>query len=87
MIKVLQDYLKEHELTPDLRKRVTKLTRCLEKRPSTEETRRWAARLRELGGLSSSTIPLVPAEAWWDAAISDIEAMEGEESAAWVALL
>ena len=87
MIKVLQDHLKEHELTPDLRKRVTKLTRCLEKGHSTEETRRWAARLRELGGLSSSTIPLVPGEAWSDAAISDIEAMEGEESAAWVALL
>jgi hypothetical protein len=87
IIKVLQDHLKEHELTPDLRKRVTKLTRCLEKGHTTEETRRWAARLRELGGLSSSTIPLVPGEAWSDAAISDIEAMEGEESAAWVALL
>jgi len=87
MIKVLQDYLKEHELTPDLRKRVTKLTRCLEKGHSTDETRRWAVRLRELGGLSNSTIPLVPGEAWSDVAISDIEAMEGEEIAAWVALL
>jgi Domain of unknown function (DUF4132) len=87
MIKVLQDHLKEHELTPDLRKRVTKLTRCLEKGHTAEETRRWAARLRELGGLSSSTIPLVPGEAWSDVAISDIEAMEGEEIAAWVALL
>jgi hypothetical protein len=87
MIKVLQDHLKEQELTPDLRKRVTKLTRCLEKGHSTEETRRWAARLRELGGLSSSTIPLAPGEAWSDVAISDIEAMEGEGIAAWVALL
>ena len=87
MIKVLQDHLKEHELTPDLRKRVTKLTRCLEKGHSTEETRRWAARLRELGGLSSSIIPLVPGEAWSDVAISDIEAIGGEEIAAWVALL
>src|SRR5918998_4141521 len=87
MIKVLQDHLEHHELTPDLRKRVTKLTRCLEKGHSTEETRRWAARLGELGGLSSSTIPLVPGEAWSDVAISDIEAMEGEEIAAWVALL
>jgi hypothetical protein len=87
MIKVLQDHLKEHELTPDLRKRVTKLTRCLEKGHSTEESRRWAARLRELGGLSSSTIPLVPGEAWSDAAISDIDAMEGEEIAAWGTLL
>jgi hypothetical protein len=87
MIKVLKDHLKEHELTLDLRKRVTKLTRSLEKGHSTEETRRWAARLRELGGLSSSTIRLVPGEAWSDAAISDIDAMKGEEIAAWGALL
>jgi Domain of unknown function (DUF4132) len=87
MIKVLQDHLKDHELTPDLRKRVTKLTECLEEGHSTEETRRWAARLRELGGLSSSTIRLVPGEAWSDAAISDIDAMKGEEIAAWGALL
>jgi hypothetical protein len=87
MIKALQDHLKDHELTPDLRKRVTKLTKCLEEGHSTEETRRWAARLRELGGISNSTLPLVPGEEWSDAAISDIEAMEGEERAAWVALL
>ena len=82
MIKVLQDHLKEHELTPDLRKRVSKLTKCLEKGHSTDQTRRWAARLRELGGLSASTLPLVPGEAWSDVAKSDIEAMEGEECVA-----
>ena len=87
MIKALQDHLKEHELTPDLRKRVTKLTRCLEEGHSTEETRRWVSRLRELGGLSTSTLPLVPGEAWSDAAIRDIEAMQGEERGSWVALL
>ena len=38
-------------------------------------------------GLSSSTIRLVPGEAWSDAAISDIDAMKGEEIAAWGALL
>jgi hypothetical protein len=87
MIKLLQDHLKDHELTPDLRKRLTKLIKCLEEGHSTEETRRWAARLRELGGLSNSTLPLVPGEAWSDAAKSDIEAMEGEERGAWVDLL
>jgi Domain of unknown function (DUF4132) len=87
MIKVLQDHLKEHELTPDLRKRVSKLTKCLDESHTTEETRRWAARLRELGGLSTSTLPLVPGEAWSDVAKSDIEAMESEERAAWVDLL
>jgi hypothetical protein len=87
MIKVLQDHLKDHELTPVLRKRVSKLTKCLEEGHSTEETRRWAGRLRELGGLSTSTLPLVPGEAWSDVAKSDIEALQGEERAAWVDLL
>jgi hypothetical protein len=86
MIKVLQDCLNDHELTPDLRKSVNELTNCLQEDHSTEETRRWAARLKELGVLSASTLPLVPGEAWADAAISHIEAME-EERAAWVALL
>ena len=87
MIKVLQDHLKDHRLTPDLRKRVTKLTKCLEEGHSTEETRRWVSKLRELGGFSTSTLPLVPGEAWSDAAIRDIEAKEGEERGSWVALL
>jgi hypothetical protein len=87
MIKVLQDHLRDHDLTPDLRKRINKLASCLEEGHSTEETRRWAARLKELGGLSASAMPLVPGEAWSDAAINDIGAMEGEERAVWVALL
>jgi hypothetical protein len=87
MIKVLQDHLKDRELTPDLRKRVNKLTKCLEEGHSTAEARRWAARLRELGGLSNTALPLIPGEAWSDAAKSDIEAMEGEERGAWVDLL
>ena len=87
MIKVLQHYLKDHKLTLDLRKLVTNLIECLEEGHSTEESRRWAARLKELGGLSNSSLPLVPGEAWSDAAKSDIEAMEGGERAAWVDLL
>ena len=87
MIKVLEDHLKDHELTPDLRKRANKLTECLEEGHSTEETRRWSARLRELARLSTSTLPLVPGEAWSDAAISDIEALDGEARAAWADLL
>ena len=87
MTKVLEDHLKDHELTPDLRKRANKLTECLEEGHSTEETRRWSANLRELARLSTSTLPLVPGEAWSDAAISDIEALEGEARSAWVDLL
>ena len=87
MIKVLQDHLKDHALTPDLRNRVNRLTKRLEEGHTTDETRRWAARLKELGGLSTSTLLLVPGEAWSDAAIRDIEATEGEVRAAWVDLL
>jgi len=87
MIKVLQDHLKEHNLTPALKKRVRKLTNLLEEGYTTAETRRWAARLKELGGISTSALPLVPGEAWSDAAIAEIEAMEGETRAAWIALL
>jgi hypothetical protein len=87
MVKVLQDHLKEHELTPALKKRVRKLTKDLDEGYSTAETRRWSARLKELGGLATSSLPLVPGEAWSDAAIAEIEAMEGEMPAAWIALL
>ena len=87
MIKVLQDHLKDHELTPALKKRVRKLTNLLEEGYTTAETRRWAARLKELGGISTSALPLVAGEAWSDATIAEIEAMEGERREAWIALM
>jgi hypothetical protein len=87
MVKVLQDHLKEHEITPALKKRVRKLTKDLDEGYSTAEIRRWSARLKELGGLMNSSLALIPGEAWSDAAISEIEAMEGEGREAWIALL
>jgi Domain of unknown function (DUF4132) len=87
MIKVLQDHLKQHELTSALRDRISQLMNVLEEGYTTAQTRRWAARLKELGGLAASDIPLVQGEAWSDAAKGDIEVMEGESRAAWVALM
>jgi hypothetical protein len=86
-MKALQDYLKEHELTPALRERIGGLAEHLESGYTTAETRRWATRLKELGGLASETLPLVPGEAWSDAAIEEIEAMDGEARMAWIELL
>ncbi|MDQ3942946.1 MAG: DUF4132 domain-containing protein, partial [Actinomycetota bacterium] len=86
-IKAVQDYLKEGELTPALQKRIGKLAKVLESGYTTAETRRWAARLKELGGLETSALPLVPGEAWSDAAIGEIEAMDDEARIAWVELL
>jgi hypothetical protein len=87
MIKAVQDHLKEHTLTPALRDRVGQLAELLESGYTTAETRRWAARLKELGGLENSTLPLVPGEAWSDSAIEEIGAMDGEAQMAWVGLL
>jgi Domain of unknown function (DUF4132) len=86
-IKAVQDYLKEGELTPALQKWIGKLAKVLESGYTTAETRRWAARLKELGGLETSALPLVPGEAWSDAAIGEIEAMDDEARIAWVELL
>lgn len=86
-IKALQDYLKEHELTPALREGIGGLAEHLESGYTTAEMRRWAAHLKELGGLASETLPLVPGEAWSDSAIEEIEAMDGEARMAWVELL
>jgi hypothetical protein len=87
MVKVLRDHLKEHELTPALQKRVRKLTKDLDEGYSTAEMRRWSATLKELAGLTTSSQPLIPGEAWSDSAIAEIEAMETEKRATWISLL
>jgi Domain of unknown function (DUF4132) len=87
IVKVLRDHLKEHELTPELKERVRKLTNDLDEGYSTAETRRWSATLKELGGLTTSSQPLIPGEAWSDAAIRDIDAMQDEERKDWIMLL
>jgi Domain of unknown function (DUF4132) len=87
VIKAVQDYLKEHELTPILQVKIGKLVHRLESVCTTLESLRWAARLKDLGGLTNSIPPLVSGEAWADAVIEEIEAMEGEIRVAWVRLL
>ncbi|HJQ30313.1 MAG TPA: DUF4132 domain-containing protein [Rubrobacter sp.] len=85
MIKAVQDYLKEHELTPVLQDRISSLAEILESGYTTAETRRWAAGLKELGGLT--TLPLEPGEVWSDSAIEEIEEMDAETRLTWVELL
>lgn len=88
MIKAVQDYLKEHELTPVLEERIGRLADLLESENyTTTETRRWASKLKELGGLATSDLPLVSGEAWSDSAVEEIEAMDGEARMAWAELL
>ena len=88
MIKVLQDLpegARAHPRSPQ-----TGSPNSLDvSKKATAQKRRAAGQRgsRELGGFRARPTRLVPGEAWSDAAISDIEAMEGEERAAWVALL
>jgi len=87
MIKVVDDHLKEHKLTPTLKKRIAKLAGRLSSGYATADVRRWAKRLRDLGRLDVGSAPLAPGEAWSDAALADIEAHGSESRSDWVNLL
>lgn len=88
MIKISQDYLREHELSPALRERLTRLIKVVDSEyGSNAETRRQLVALRELTGQTSLRLPLVEGEAWADAAISDIGVSEEVERSAWLELL
>ena len=87
VIKVLEDYLREHELTPELRERIGELVGCLLSGYAPADVRRWAKRLKEIGELGAGSVPLLAGEAWSDAAIGDVESMDGERRSAWISLL
>jgi hypothetical protein len=88
MIKVLEEYLEEHPESPEVRGKAWELAEAIEAGYCRPEDRRWAARLRELADPEASRrLPLVPGEAWSDAALADIQAMDPATSAAWAALL
>ena len=87
MIKAVEGYTKEHELTPQLRETLGELAEHVGSGYATAETRRWAKKLRELAGLGSESVPLAAGEAWSDVAIDDVEAEDEGRRKAWVELL
>ena len=87
MIKIVEDYLKEHELTPALREKLDRLIKVVDSEYSNAETRKWVVGLRELTGQTALRLPLVEGEAWADTAIADIGAANELERAAWLELL
>ncbi|HEX8492122.1 MAG TPA: DUF4132 domain-containing protein [Pyrinomonadaceae bacterium] len=86
MIKAVDDYLKEHELTPALTEKIAQLVARIESGHSTAESRKWVVRLKELGGQTALSIPLVAGEAWSDAVIQALESFDGEHRNAWLSL-
>lgn len=87
MIRVIENYLKEDSLTPELQQEIDRLIRQLEAGHSSAETRRWATRLRELGGLKNTSLRLAEGDAWADMAIQDIGALSGETQTTWIQLI
>jgi len=89
MIRVLENYLQENPLTDELKDAIAQY--AAEIKPNfwgpRSESRRWVARLKELGELRESDIPLEPGEVWADAVIADIEAMTEPIQGEWKALI
>ena len=88
MIKVIDNYLKEAELSEPLRKQIDTLVHTVEggRRASVQE-RRWVMRLRELAGETEVQLPLVNGDAWVEAALAYIQALKPKEQTAWAELL
>lgn len=87
IIRVVGDYLKENELTENVRKSIDKLIDAVESGPMNVEARRWALRLQELKGDAEVTLPLAAGDVWADQATSNIEALDTTKQTAWAELL
>lgn len=87
IIKMLENYLKQNPLTPELKQTILKLAKTiLAGNYQNAQDRKWAIKLRELAGVKSERNPLVSGEAWTDAATSDIEKFDGEKKSIWIQL-
>jgi hypothetical protein len=87
IIKVVGDYLKHHPLSDDLHEAIERLARAIEAGSMSVEIRRWILQLKELMGETQVSLPLVAGDAWADAALKEIYAMNSRAKTAWAELL
>jgi hypothetical protein len=87
MIKIVEDYLKDHELTSALRENLEKLSQVVDSEYSNAETRRWVAKMQTMLNQNKLRMPLVEGEAWVEQAIADIEGADEPVRIAWLELL
>src|SRR5438105_6888515 len=87
MFRVLEFYLQEHPLTPEIQNAIADLVRKIEAGYTDAARRRAAIRLRELGGLMGASLPLVAGDAWSDAALAEVQALDAAAQAAWAQLI
>lgn len=87
IIKVVGDYLKHHPLSDELHEAIEQLAQSIESGSMSIEIRRWLLRLKELMGETQVSLPLVAGDAWADAALKEIYAMNSRAKTAWADLL
>ena len=88
MIKVIDNYLKDAELSEPLQAQINTLIRTIQntRRLSVQE-RRWIMRLRELAGDTDIHLPLVKGDVWADVALAYIKSKELDLQTTWAELL
>ena len=86
MIKVIEGFLIENKMTFSIREKIEGLI-LLIKRYEDSTFRKYRFRLQELSGETSLRTPFVKGEAWSDAALADLAALNDSEQSHWLELL
>jgi len=87
MIKVLDDYLKDHPISDEIYKAIQRLIRSIESEHMSVEHRRWVLRLKELMGDTEVSYPLEAGDIWADTALSGLCTLDSKTQTAWAELL
>ncbi|MEL6332377.1 MAG: hypothetical protein AAFQ76_07295 [Cyanobacteria bacterium J06626_26] len=83
--KLVRDYLKDHELTPELQTAIEKTSDswC----QGYGDTRKAGSQLRMFVSTETKTLAIIPGEAWSDVAKQTIEALPETDQTAWIQLI
>jgi hypothetical protein len=87
MIRILERHFRENPPTDELKQSICAFADSIARDYPTADARRKAVRLRDLAGVSVVANPLVPGEAWSDAAIAEIASLPDGEKALWCEIL
>ena len=87
ILKALHRYLPAHPMTPELHAAISALVASLQRSSIYPHERRVIHRLQTVLGGTTFTMPLKPGDAWANAAIADIAALDPESQHVWHQLL
>ncbi len=88
LVRVLENHLKENDLTDELKERIVKLKKSIKgNHYQNSETRKWVSGLEKVLGEEVLRNSIVAGEAWSDAALADISAFNEEAKTSWIELI